>query len=68
MSDARIKIAIRGLNKFFGAKHVLTDLDLDVREGESLVVIGASGTGKSVLLKNIVGILTPDFGSIKIDG
>jgi len=68
MSDARIKIAIRGLNKFFGAKHVLTDLDLDVREGESLVVIGASGTGKSVLLKNIVGILTPDSGSIKIDG
>ena len=68
MSDARIKTAIRGLNKSFDTKHVLTDLDLDVREGESLVVIGATGTGKSVLLKNIVGILTPDSGSIKIDG
>lgn len=68
MSDAPAKISIRGLSKSFGPKHVLTDLDLDIREGESLVVIGASGTGKSVLLKNIVGILTPDSGSIKIDG
>lgn len=68
MSDAPAKISIRGLSKSFGPKHVLTGLDLDIREGESLVVIGASGTGKSVLLKNIVGILTPDSGSIKIDG
>ena len=68
MSDAPAKISIRGLSKSFGPKHVLTDLDLDIREEESLVVIGASGTGKSVLLKNIVGILTPDSGSIKIDG
>ena len=68
MSAAPIKIAIRGLTKSFGEKHILRALDLDVRAGESLVVIGASGTGKSVLLKNIVGILTPDSGSIKIDG
>jgi phospholipid/cholesterol/gamma-HCH transport system ATP-binding protein len=68
MSDAPVKIAIRGLTKSFGEKHILRALDLDVRAGESLVVIGASGTGKSVLLKNIVGILTPDSGSIKIDG
>ena len=68
MSDVSVKIAIRGLTKSFGQKHVLRALDLDVRAGESLVVIGASGTGKSVLLKNIVGILTPDFGSIKVDG
>ena len=67
MSAAPVKIAIRGLTKSFGAKHVLKQLDLDIREGESLVVIGASGTGKSVLLKNIVGILTPDSGSVKID-
>ena len=65
MSEAAVKIAIRGLSKSFGANHVLTELDLDIREGESLVIIGASGTGKSVLLKNIVGILTPDSGSIK---
>ncbi|MEE2996365.1 MAG: ATP-binding cassette domain-containing protein [Pseudomonadota bacterium] len=68
MNDTPIKISIRGLSKSFGPKRVLTDLDLDVREGESMAVIGASGTGKSVLLKNIVGILTPDSGSIKIDG
>jgi len=68
MSEAAVKIAIRGLSKSFGANHVLTELDLDIRDGESLVIIGASGTGKSVLLKNIVGILTPDSGSIKIAG
>lgn len=68
MTDASVKIAIRGLTKSFGAKHVLRGLDLDIYEGESLAVIGGSGSGKSVLLKNIVGILTPDSGSIKIDG
>lgn len=68
MTDAPVKIAIRGLTKSFGAKHVLKGLDLDIYEGESLAVIGGSGSGKSVLLKNIVGILTPDSGSIKIDG
>ena len=68
MSDAPVKIAIRGLEKSFGPKHVLRGLDLDVCEGESLVVIGGSGTGKSVLIKCIVGILEPDRGSIVIDG
>ena len=68
MTETRAKIAIRGLQKSFGPKHVLRSLDLDVRDGESLVVIGGSGTGKSVLIKCIVGILTPDGGSIKIDG
>lgn len=68
MNGAPVKIALRGLTKSFGKKHVLRDLDLDIHEGESIAVIGASGTGKSVLLKNIVGILTPDSGSIKIDG
>lgn len=68
MNTPKVKIALRGLTKSFGEKHVLRDLDLDIFEGESVAVIGASGTGKSVLLKNIVGILTPDSGSIKIDG
>jgi phospholipid/cholesterol/gamma-HCH transport system ATP-binding protein len=68
MNARPVKIALRGLTKSFGKKHVLRDLDLDIFEGESVAVIGASGTGKSVLLKNIVGILTPDSGSIKIDG
>lgn len=62
------KIEIRGLHKAFGKKVVLDGVDIDVKKGESLVVIGGSGTGKSVLIKCIQGILTPDSGSIKIDG
>ena len=62
------KIRVRGLYKRFGAKQVLDGLDLDVGRGESVVVIGGSGTGKSVLLKCILGILEPDQGSIEIDG
>jgi phospholipid/cholesterol/gamma-HCH transport system ATP-binding protein len=62
------KIEVRGLRKSFGRKVVLNGLDLDVGDGESLVVIGGSGTGKSVMLKCILGLLQPDAGSIKIDG
>jgi phospholipid/cholesterol/gamma-HCH transport system ATP-binding protein len=62
------KIAVRGLRKSFGRKVVLDGLDLDVEPRESLVVIGGSGTGKSVMLKCILGLLEPDAGSIKIDG
>ena len=68
MSDSAPKIRVRGLYKSFGPKKVLTGLDLDVGVGESLVVIGGSGTGKSVLIKCILGLLTPDKGSILIDG
>ncbi len=62
------KIRIRGLHKAFGDKHVLRGLDLDVGSGESVVVIGGSGTGKSVLLKCILGLLEPDAGTIEVDG
>jgi phospholipid/cholesterol/gamma-HCH transport system ATP-binding protein len=62
------KIRIRGLDKSFGGKVVLNELDLDVGDGESVVVIGGSGSGKSVLLKCILGLLRPDGGSILIDG
>lgn len=62
------KIRIRNLRKSFGPKVVLNGLDLDVGAGESVVVIGGSGTGKSVLLKCILGLLQPDSGSIEIDG
>jgi phospholipid/cholesterol/gamma-HCH transport system ATP-binding protein len=73
MTDARdmtpqAKIEIRGLDKAFGAKVVLDGLDLDVNEGRSLVVIGGSGTGKSVLIKCILGLLFADGGSIRVDG
>ncbi len=61
-------IGIRGLGKRFGRKQVLDGLDLDVRTGETLVVLGPSGTGKSVLLKLVIGLLPPDAGSIRIDG
>ncbi len=61
-------IAIRDLHKSFGAKRVLIGLDLDVEPGESLAVIGQSGTGKSVLLKCILGLIAPDRGSIRVDG
>jgi phospholipid/cholesterol/gamma-HCH transport system ATP-binding protein len=62
------KISLRGLTKSFGAKKVLTGIDLDVAQGESVVVIGGSGTGKSVLLKCVLGLMQPDSGSIRIDG
>lgn len=62
------KIEMRGVSKAFGSNHVLNDMDLSVPAGKSLVVIGGSGTGKSVMLKCILGLLTPDSGSILIDG
>ena len=62
------KIRIRGLCKAFGPKVVLDGLDLDIATGESLVVIGGSGMGKSVLIKCILGLLHPDDGSIEVDG
>ncbi len=62
------RIAIHGLTKAFGPKPVLAGLDLEVGVGESVVVIGGSGTGKSVLLKSILGLVAPDSGSIRLDG
>ncbi|RMF11147.1 MAG: ATP-binding cassette domain-containing protein [Alphaproteobacteria bacterium] len=62
------KISLRGVKKRFGPKVVLDGVDLDVDDGESMVIIGGSGTGKSVLIKCILGILTPDEGSIKVGG
>lgn len=66
MTDAKIKV--ENLHKSFGDKVVLDGVSLEVKKGESLVVIGGSGTGKSVLIKTILGILTPDQGKIFIDG
>jgi phospholipid/cholesterol/gamma-HCH transport system ATP-binding protein len=62
------KISVVGLRKSFGRKRVLDRVDLDCAAGESLVVIGGSGVGKSVLVKCILGLLQPDAGSIRIDG
>jgi phospholipid/cholesterol/gamma-HCH transport system ATP-binding protein len=67
-SAAEPKIAVRGLRKSFGHKRVLDGVDIDCGRGESLVIIGGSGTGKSVLIKCILGLLRPEAGSIRIDG
>src|SRR6476619_8383339 len=54
--------------KSFGAKRVLDGFTLDVPEGETMVIIGSSGTGKSVAIKHIVGLLEPDSGEVWVDG
>ena len=66
MTD-NIKIKVRNLHKAFGNHKVLDGIDLDVKKDSSLVILGGSGTGKSVLIKTIIGLLTPDKGSITLD-
>ena len=61
-------IRIRGLRRKLGSKQVLDGVDLDLEKGENVVVMGRSGTGKSVLLKHIIGLMKPDEGSIEVDG
>ena len=61
-------IEFRGLEKTFGPNVVLRGVSLTVREGETMVVIGGSGTGKSVMLKHVVGLLEPDAGEVEVDG
>jgi phospholipid/cholesterol/gamma-HCH transport system ATP-binding protein len=62
------KVELRGVKKRFGSKVVLDGVDLTIAQGESLVVIGGSGTGKSVMIKCVLGILKPDAGQIFVDG
>jgi len=61
-------LAVQGLIKSFGSNHVLRGVDLGVEQGESLVILGGSGSGKSVTIKCIMGFITPDAGSITLDG
>ena len=68
MSNETPKIHVRGLKKSFGRKTVLDGIDFDVAPGESLVIIGGSGTGKSVAIKCVLGLIHPDDGVIEIDG
>lgn len=67
-NDSITKISIRNLYKSFGKNSILKGLNLDVVKGEVLCVIGKSGTGKSVVMKHLVGILIPDSGEIFVDG
>src|SRR6185369_10601132 len=61
-------VVVKGLHKSFGEQTVLSGIDLTVGRGETVAVLGRSGTGKSVLLKLIVGLDQPDSGSIRIQG
>jgi phospholipid/cholesterol/gamma-HCH transport system ATP-binding protein len=61
-------ISLQHVYKSFGDKRVLDDMSLDIDEGESVVIVGGSGTGKSVTLKHIIGLLQPDKGRVVIDG
>lgn len=68
LSDTRgVSIRIENLNKHFGEKHVLKDVNLEIQAGETFAIIGPSGTGKSVLLRHIVKLVRPDSGEIYID-
>lgn len=67
-TDSEIVIKIRGLAKSFGKKKVLTNINLEVKRGENVVVLGKSGQGKSVTIQCLVGLLAPDSGSIKVFG
>jgi len=63
-----VKIELRNIQKYFVDNHVLKNVSLSVHEGETLVVIGRSGCGKSVMLKHMVGLFKPDRGSVFVDG
>ncbi len=67
-TSAPPKISLHGVHKSFGDKVVLDGIDLDIGTGESVVVIGGSGTGKSVMLKCILGLIAPERGSVKVEG
>ncbi|MDD9922742.1 MAG: ABC transporter ATP-binding protein [Boseongicola sp.] len=61
-------IELQDVHKSFGPKHVLRGVNLSVPRGESMVIIGGSGTGKSVAIKCVLGLITPDSGSVTVDG
>jgi len=63
-----VRLVVRGLHKSFGAQKVLAGIDLEVEPGEIFVIMGPSGSGKSVLLKHLIGLETPDAGEILING
>ena len=64
----RVMISVRDLWKAFGNHQVLTGVDLEVEEGTTCVILGSSGSGKTVLMKHIIGLLKPDRGQVIVDG
>jgi phospholipid/cholesterol/gamma-HCH transport system ATP-binding protein len=67
-NNAGVGLQVRGIRKSFGGQEVLQGVDLEVRPGEIFVIMGPSGSGKSVLLKHLIGLETPDAGEILING
>ena len=67
-SDNKPKLQLKNVHKTFGTNKVLRGIDISIAPGRSLVVIGGSGTGKSVMIKSVLGIVQPDSGSILLDG
>jgi phospholipid/cholesterol/gamma-HCH transport system ATP-binding protein len=61
-------ISVRGLHKCIGQQEILRGVDLDLHRGETLVIIGPSGEGKTVFMKHIIGLLKPDAGTVRVDG
>jgi phospholipid/cholesterol/gamma-HCH transport system ATP-binding protein len=68
MPPADTAISLQHVYKSFGPKEVLRDMSVDVQRGESIVIVGGSGTGKSVTLKHIIGLIKPDRGRVVVDG
>jgi len=66
--DSGVSLQVRGLRKSFNGQEVLSDVDFEVEPGEVFVIMGPSGSGKSVLLKHLIGLETPDAGEILING
>src|SRR6202789_306042 len=67
-NNSGVSLQVRGLRKSFGGQEVLKGVDLEIQPGEIFVIMGPSGSGKSVLLKHIIGLETPDAGEILING
>ena len=64
----RFLLELRGVHKAFGRKSVLRGVDLGIRDGETFTILGGSGSGKSVCLKHLIGLLRPDAGRVLVDG
>ncbi len=68
MSEDKVVISIENLHKSFDENHVLRGINLEILKGEATVILGPSGCGKSVLLKHIIGLMTPDQGRVIVNG
>ncbi|PYQ48199.1 MAG: ABC transporter ATP-binding protein, partial [Acidobacteria bacterium] len=68
VDDGQVIISLQHIDKSLGGKPVLRDMSVDVKQGESLVIVGGSGQGKSVTLKHMIGLMQPDDGHVYVLG